>query len=121
MHWHAFAYSGAYPPDSDARNPDAAVRPLTLADWFAKPASMRRGVFTTPDTAHDWLAAELRGCHSDPDRLDDTLARHRKHLVLGQDAYAAGYTRGGGIYVRALLTCPRTGADQRPVPCTQED
>lgn len=121
LHWHAFGYNGSgYPPDSEAKNPQAPVRPLSLAGWFSKPASMRRGTFTDPDAAHDWLAAELHDRHPDPERLPAALDYYRAHLKLGQDAYAGGYTRDrAGIYVRALLTCPRTGADRRAVRCPE--
>lgn len=118
MHWHAFAHTGSYPPDSEAKNLNAAVRPLALNHWFRKPRSMHKGAFATADAAHKWLATELQDAHPDQERLPGVLDHHREHLSLGQDAYAGGWSRGAsGIYVRCLLTCPRTGADPVSVPC----
>lgn len=120
MHWHAFTYDGRFPADSEAKNPQAAVRPLALADWYRKPASMRRGTHEDAASAYAWLEAELREVFPDPARLDSTLAHHLEHLELGQDAYASAYSTGGSsIWVRALLTCPRVGADPRPVRCPE--
>lgn len=120
MHWHAFTYNGSFPPDREAKNPAAAVRPLSLRDWWTKPASMRRGTHADADGGYEWLEAQLREVFPDPERLDATLAYYRTHLELGQDAYASGYTAGGSsIWVRALLTCPRTGADTRSVACPE--
>lgn len=121
MHWHAFGYDGTrYPADADAKNIQMAVRPLTLSHWFRKPKQMRKGVFTEVDSAYQWLEAELKGVYPNPDLLADTLAFHQQHLELGQDAYSGGYTRDkAGIYVRCLLTCPRTGADPAEIRCPE--
>ena len=119
MHWHAFVYNGAETPsDSAANDLSQPVRPVDLRDWFEKPASMRRGTYTDVDGAHAWLATELAEVDPRPDLLPDSLEHYRTHLELGQDAYAGGYARDHrGVYVRCLLTCPRTGADVRPVQC----
>lgn len=118
MHWHAFTYSGRYPEDSEAKNPQAPVRPLSLRDWFRKPASLRAGVYYDAESAYEWLASELRPLILDDDRLGSALRHHQESLRLGQDAYCGRWARDrSGIIVRCLLTCPRTGADPVWIPC----
>ena len=119
MHWHAFAWSGhQVPDDSAAADPAQAVMPTELHLWFRKPESLRRGMFPDPDSAYAWLSRELREACDDRERMPGMLAHYREHLALRQDAYAGFYARGS-LTVRALLTCPRTGADQRPVICPE--
>lgn len=119
VHWHAFSYTGSRTPsDSDAKNPAQPVRPLTISQWFRKPKQMHKGAFADADRAYEWMEAELAEVYTDSERLASALNHFREHLGLGQDAYAGGYTRDlSGVYVRALLTCPRTGADRVPVNC----
>ncbi|NGO68274.1 hypothetical protein [Streptomyces boncukensis] len=118
LHWHAFAWNGsAVPPDGQARDSDVAVMPRELADWFRKPEQLHKGAFATAEAAHEWLAKELAGVVTASGRTPDTgLAHALIRLRLGQDGYVGLYA-SGGFLVRALLTCPRTGGDARPVPC----
>lgn len=120
MHWHAFGYDGAQTPaDRDAKNPQSATPPLALSHWFNKPTHMHKDAFADVEGAFLWLESELRKVYATTDELfKDSLAFYRMHLELRQDAYASGYTRDkAGIYVRCLLTCPRTGADPVEVNC----
>lgn len=120
MHWHAFSYNGSFPPDRDAKDPSVPVRPLALRDWFRKPGSLRRGTHPAAEGAYAWLEAELTELYHDRAQLASALAHHRTNLELGQDAYVSHYSAGGSsVWVRALLTCPRTGADIRPVQCPE--
>ena len=116
LHWHAFTYTGArYPDDADAKNVNVAVRPLTLNHWFRKPGQMHQGAYSDVAGAYSWLESELRRIYVHQERLADVLSYHHVHLDLGQDAFSAGYTKDrAGVYVRCLLTCPRTGADSEP-------
>ncbi|NGO69055.1 hypothetical protein [Streptomyces boncukensis] len=117
-HWHAFAWNGSsVPPDGQARDPNAAVMPRELTAWFVKPVALHRGAYGTVEDAYRWLERELDGAVTVSGRVPQhELACALKHLKLRQDAYVGLYT-SGGILVRALLTCPRTGADARPVRC----
>ena len=119
MHWHAFSYTGSqYPPDAEAKDVQAAVRPLVLSHWFRKPRQMHHGAFADAESGFHWLRSQLRDVCPRPELLADVLAFQRACLERGQDAYAAGYSRDrAGMYVRCLLTCPRTGADRVEVVC----
>lgn len=117
VHWHAFSYDGAsVPSDVAGRDPQQPAAPNELRLWFTKPASTRKGTFTDPDSAHAWMETELEETYGHSEELPDLLAFYRTHLDLGQDA-CAGFYAAGGYHVRDLLTCPRTGADPRPVRC----
>ncbi|GAA2627528.1 hypothetical protein GCM10009863_48130 [Streptomyces axinellae] len=118
LHWHAFAYTGRYPDYSEAKNINVAVRPLTLSDWFRKPRQMHQGTYSDAAGAYSWLESELRQVCVDHGRLADALDHYHVRLELGQDAYSGGYAKDrSSIYVRCLLTFPRTGADRRPEQC----
>lgn len=116
-HWHAFAFDGyARPSDREARDPLSATPPHLLGMWFRKPAPMRRGTFTDPGAAYDWLAAELDASPPLPAALPARahLRAARTRLRSGPgpgagDVYVGYYGARGGFLVRALLVCPRPG------------
>lgn len=117
-HWHAYAYTGhEVPPDSQAKDPNAAVMPRELDVWFRKPKSMLGGTFSEAKAAYGWLAAELAEYPAPPAALP--VETHLEHaagmLQLGQDAYVGYYSANGRIVIRAVLTCPR-GRERCPDP-----
>lgn len=108
-HWHAFAYNGhSVPPDSAARDLNQPVPPREIRRFFAKPASMCKAVFTEPDSALDWLKAELKATPPLPTDLpiEAQYEYSRDCLDRITDAYV-GYYTASGFMVRALLTCTR--------------
>ncbi|MCF6524092.1 hypothetical protein [Streptomyces sp. JJ36] len=112
VHWHAFAWTGpAWPPDREARDPEAAVPPIQVDMWFRKPARLRAGTFTEPGAALEWLARELAETPPLPTGVpaEAHLRAARGALEREEDAYVAYYTAAGGFLVRALLVCPRPG------------
>jgi hypothetical protein len=111
-HWHGFAYTGnTVPPDSAARDNNQAVPPREIVGFFSKPATMRRGVFSTADAALGWLEEELRGTPPIATGLpvESHLEGSGDCLSREADAYVGYYTAAGGFMVRALLACPREG------------